>query len=572
MKFGVLFSSSQHPPWSSHYIDYTRLKQTLNILFEDANDELETSFQSDVSTPRRAPPKLGASYYGTVDGGINPSHSGVFIDEPNSPVITSLVSNTNELPMIDGHSNRIATDPIETSRDFQRELNREIQKAVLFIIKTMGELASELSVLMAHQKSLAAAVKPLMEMEFSQRIDEEGKHQSFTEERSKEIFDLRMEYLVRIGNKLLLLLEFVELNVESVTKIVKKHDKRLALWESSNQRRRNRSLSISSYHDQNERYERLRRQYLPRFARFSADPNIRCLFLLAADAGSEDTNVTRNKESDGSFGGWDVMQWNLEKSLRELFNWNEGLKCQSLPATHNHEIGDESQVMENAVLLRTRSKSMSATQSHGNLEQKKRRPRSGSRSSFFGLDALSSMSRLMSIDDTTAKNQGTFFEPVLYRIQYTRRRLGQTTDRYSRMVYAHEMLHIIDDRHLQDEDEKYLIQRSGGKDMEGDDEKWMKDDVPMVSGLSKFLNLASSGLYMCNYVSCYCNVVYIKLVKFCVSAHNVCISSLQNIVAPTSGLYAKLVSCNIQVFILTHCNKLHLFHFASCIHYLKAWF
>ena len=549
MKFGVLFSSSQHPPWSSHYIDYTRLKHILNLLFDGTNDDLETSFQSDGSTPA-ASTKLGVYYYGSTNDGLNPSHnSGVFIDEPTSPVITSLDVNDNDnaLPMMGGANvptTKIQHDPIivETSRDFQRELNREIQKAVLFIIKTMGELASELSVLMGHQKSLAASVKPLLDMEniISQRVDDadEGKHASsssvvFIEERSKEIFDLRMEYLVRIGNKLLLLLEFVELNVESVTKIVKKHDKRLALWEqASNPRRRNRSLSISSsYQEQMERYERLRRQYLPRFARFSSDPNIRCLFLLAADAGdyvcssattdSENKNVTRNKESDGSFGGWDVMQWNLEKSLRELFDWKEGLK-KAVVLTHNpttmEEESQEQAVMENAVLLRTRSKSMSATLSHGNLPPKKRRPRSGSRSSFLGLDALSSMSRLVSIDDSSTKKQqqvSSFFEPVLYRIQYTRRRLGQTTDRYSRMVYAHEMLHIIDDRHLRDEDEKYLIQRSRGKDMEGnddDEEKWMKDDVPMVSGLSKFLNLASSGLYMCNYVSCwYCGAYEIRL-------------------------------------------------------------
>jgi hypothetical protein len=70
------------------------------------------------------------------------------------------------------------------------------------------------------------------------------------------------------------------------------------------------------------------------------------------------------------------------------------------------------------------------------------------------------------------------------------------------MVYAHEMLHIIDERHLREEDDKYLMQTSKGKELEGDGEaNWMDDGVSMVSELSKFLNLMSSGLYMCNYVS-----------------------------------------------------------------------
>lgn len=464
-KFGALFGSSQHPKWSSHYIDYNRLKQIIHILFQDGDNTAGSTFH--------------ISHYGSHNNGLNPSHSGVFIDDHHN-------SDVDHLPLIDGNE-----EPI-TSRDFQRELNQEIQKAVLFIVKTMGELASELTTLMAHQKATAGSIKPLLDMGAS--ANEGEKQQAYVEGKSKQIFDLRMEYLVLVGSKLLLLLEFVELNVESVTKIVKKHDKRYAQWEESHHsgqgRMRSFSLSSSSFQGHIKRYERLRRQYLPRFARFSDDPNIRCLFLLAADAGDcfFGSDKTRNVDNaDGSFGGWDMLQWNLEKSLRELFDWTEGLK-NWIGQVDDGELKDTESKM---LLRRSRSKSLS-----GSLGK-----RSSFSSSFAGLDALTSMKNLLTLDGTTPhSSQGTFFEPVLYKIQHTRRRLGQITDRYSSMVYAHEMLHIIDDRHLQTEDEKLLIQLSKDKEFEDDEELWMEEDVPLVSGLSKFLNLMSSCLYMCNYV------------------------------------------------------------------------
>jgi hypothetical protein len=451
------------------------------------------------------------TYYGSYNtcNSIDATSSGVFVDNHSPSLFQSAGTVDGEAqPLLDDNPSTVSA---MTSRDFQRELNAQIQKAVLFIIQTMGELASELTGLLSHQKILAAGIQPLMALPSS--IDESKRE--YVEDRCKEIFDLRMELLVRIGNKLLLLLEFVELNVEAVTKIVKKHDKLFSQWEQHSNQERKRSLSISSsYQESHQRYERLRRQYLPRFARFSPDPNIRCLFLLAADAGdcscgmrgSESNQTSRSKESDGSFGGWDVMQWNLERALRELFEWTEGLKSTCSAAATATAAKDSTiecgEMMEKAVLMRTRSKSMSSAQSHDNLHLHKRRSRSGSRSSFLALNTLTeSVVRLVSLE-STSETAGSFFEPLLYRIRYTRRRLGQTTDRYARMVYAHEMLHIIDGRHLSQEDDKYLMQMSKGKELEGDGEaKWMEDDVSMVSELSKFLNLISSGLYMCNYVS-----------------------------------------------------------------------
>ena len=531
MKFGVILASSQHPPWSQHYIDYIRLKKLLNVLFDGESDELETSFASAdngysvVDVPRLPSGNAASSYYGAHDGVsrggfLNQSYAAVASHELSSP-LQHVVADAQDVTMLRvptlSYNDPQTKNEAMTSRDFQRELNQEIQKAVLFILKSMGELASQLTTLMQHQKVLAVHIRPLVDMRpHSLSQDEQGRlrHLIHIDNRYKEIHDLRMELLAQIGSKLLLLLEFVDLNVTAVTKIVKKHDKCFAQWEESSQNSRGRmhSLSISSSRcEETSRYQRLRRQYLPRFARFSSDPNIRCLFLLAADAGDcsysmdSSANQRRNNESDGSFGGWDVMQWNLEKSLRDLFDWTQALKGQSFAPNESDHVMEEKEpeVTETAFLLRTRSKSMAETRQHQSSLQPKMPI-----SSFLGLHSIASMAHLVNVDDTTttARLKGTFFEPILYRIQFTRRRLGQTTDRYSRMVYAHEMLHIIEDRNIkQEEDERYLMEMQMMKEKKlggGDDEgEWMESyQIPKVSELSKILNFMSSCLFMCNYV------------------------------------------------------------------------
>lgn len=106
--------------------------------------------------------------------------------------------------------------------------------------------------------------------------------------------------------------------------------------------------------------------------------------------------------------------------------------------------------------------------------------------------------------------------------------MGQSTRRYENMVYAHEMVHLIEDgkKHLLLGEQGIGVYGSNGgfQSMDGmndlndpskESNMWA-EDIPTVSKLSKFLNLASSSLYMCNY----------------------------NIVAPTSGLYAKLLGFN----------------------------
>lgn len=150
MRFGDKFISSQHPQWSEYYINYTRLKQLIYPLFDlectvdarDCGDNLESPLRDEYSSPDR------------------------------------------ELP------------DIKTSREFQEELNNEIQKALLFLLRIMGEMASDLSELSDEFNSLSAKVQlQLNRLELLQQIHA-----------------LRTAMIDRVASKLLLLLEFIELN------------------------------------------------------------------------------------------------------------------------------------------------------------------------------------------------------------------------------------------------------------------------------------------------------------------------------------------------------------------------
>ena len=154
MRFNDKFLSSQHPPWADNYINYTRLKQLIYPLFD-------------------------LDY--TADTGDQ--HDNICLESSLRDEYSNL-SSSRELPNID------------TSHAFQQELNNEIQKALLFLLRTMGEIASDLSEISGEFTALSAKVQlQLNVLELLQNIH-----------------TLRMQSIDRVGSKLLLLLEFIELN------------------------------------------------------------------------------------------------------------------------------------------------------------------------------------------------------------------------------------------------------------------------------------------------------------------------------------------------------------------------
>lgn len=99
----------------------------------------------------------------------------------------------------------LALSPTDTSnhdqilKEFRSCLDQEIEKAVLFFLEKQGEIATDLSAL--RLRHTEAAVSP---------------------EKADNLID---EYQ-RVGEELLKLVQFVELNVTAVRKILKKHDKK----------------------------------------------------------------------------------------------------------------------------------------------------------------------------------------------------------------------------------------------------------------------------------------------------------------------------------------------------------
>ena len=148
--FGKRLMKSKHGPWAGSYIEYDRLKKAL------------------------------------LELGSNDSGQGVLLDSSRSVL---------SLPM---------TQERTVASGFEKLVDQEIEKIVLFFLQKQGELARRFR-------------------ELTPNVD--------TDPRNPEIgnadIDTQAEYrnYVEIGEELVLLVNFVELNVTGVRKILKKHDK-----------------------------------------------------------------------------------------------------------------------------------------------------------------------------------------------------------------------------------------------------------------------------------------------------------------------------------------------------------
>jgi cyanate permease len=504
MKFGERFDSTRiidssiHPPWSEHYIDYPRLKRLLRSIFD----------------------------------------------------VHSSSDNGDTLNEHDGTS----------SSSFDVELKYELRKPLYFLLQSMGELVTDLSSLAERRRSISVNVsRYYTSLEPSSPPPIDGGIISSRDDILADIAKLRSCYLTDIGTRFLLLLEFIEWNVDAIVKIVKKHDKTLVAWEQT------ATIANSWQKRQGQQHhERLRREYLPRFAVHSNDPNVRCLFLAAADAGNDNTTSDkkghRGEKDALGFGGWDVVQWELGLALRELFDWEEMIKYDSStvpsvmmrPATapttrqqqhqksisanglfkdismhfgmHNNNnainVGETTPLF-GAAHKKSASSSSFMINTHHPLPKFESMTKSKSVFSLAISRLNSSFSEKSSGDDNNTTN--SFFEPMMHKIRFKRKRIGQTQNWYQSMTYAHEMLGEeisgTPTRRLSSSGAEFRKSRSLSAGSEASLTTIMEETMigesqfPTVSKMSKLLNLISGGLFMCNY----------------------------NIIAPTSGLYAKLL-------------------------------
>ena len=114
---------------------------------------------------------------------------------------------------------------------FQCELNDEIQKAVLFLLTTLGELASDVTSFSSRRQYLGTSVNGIVEGGEIPGGDQLAQGLLIVKQKLAEMEDFRSDILIRVGSKLLLLLEFVELNLQAIDNIVKKHDKVCLLYQ-----------------------------------------------------------------------------------------------------------------------------------------------------------------------------------------------------------------------------------------------------------------------------------------------------------------------------------------------------
>lgn len=673
MKFGERYISSQHHPWSTHYIDYDRLKRLLRDIYDVGGDEASYGGRSPSGSIVVKHHRRGSSSNGGgVVGGI---------PLPPSP----------RRPRGDGDDVVDDDDSVDAAaiapESFEVELKFELRKPLYFTLSTIGTMVKDISNLMERRYSLRQEVRvhlksggggssskmmtmttTSMSMSSGEKIggmncandndvviDPRRHGEGEMDERQRlldEITNIRAEYLEDIGMKLLSLLTFVEWNVESIIKLVKKHDKLLAEWETNGghgggggtSRGEREGEGVDGYshsvasssrnrhhHHPQGRRRRLRREYLPRFAVYSSDPNVRCLYGAAADAGndkrqrsdfayddndyaSSSVGAGRGSESSGggisTFGGWDVVQYELGIALRDLYElenalrygddaenanantnttsatasgsgsgyavasppphvaarsshrktlssmsllWNDGLRRIGLLAPNDDEDGveKEEETTEARPLIR-RAHVKSSSHLTGLFDPPDAagigdigRPVKATlvrSSTFMGLRGLGGPYPSSSgMTTTTGRHDGmanTFFEPILYRIRSQRRRMGVTHNRYQSMIYAHEMLGITGSRDKMEGGKYPMMHKRDGSGSASDAllegsirrqsigsaedigkmmaiiEEEAHSSFPTVSSFSKMLNLASAGLFMCNF----------------------------NIIAPTSGLYADLVS------------------------------
>ena len=154
MKFGERFLSSQHPPWSDRYIDYSRLKRLLRTLFDLGSDESSCSSRSAaivvdrIAGNRPYPPGDRRSPPPSPDGGDRV----VDLTPPPDPAECG------------GGGGAIAAGApaaaasCRTSASFESELKNELRRPLYFLLERTGELASDLSALADRRCSLSRDV------------------------------------------------------------------------------------------------------------------------------------------------------------------------------------------------------------------------------------------------------------------------------------------------------------------------------------------------------------------------------------------------------------------------------
>jgi len=238
VKFGKKLLESQYSPWDDHYIDYKRLKKLLSKRSKEAEggakanananakdkDQAHDLYFSDNRNRNASGNELqepGLQVPTGEDNGNRDNGNGN--DNDNSTFQFTLItsnSRSEEIARSGIDNDIIATK--NTSRTnfdfdsdfdfeahFRQALDREIEGVVLFFLKQQGQIATQLSTLSIRTRH------SMNELDLQTTRDLLDNYRS-------------------IGSDILRLIEFIELNVMAVRKILKKHDKLFKMEKISN--------------------------------------------------------------------------------------------------------------------------------------------------------------------------------------------------------------------------------------------------------------------------------------------------------------------------------------------------
>lgn len=213
MKFGEKLLQSRYEPWLSHYLDYDKLK---TLLKEDQEKCLDQQNPSGPSWPARPDGGGGVG----IGGGLVKALSYASFSNLTGGLPLS-TRNANSSASLSGLS--IATNAtISDCSPFVTCLNEQVERILFFFLQEQGRVASELE---QCREALRIFQRKQQDSFYSASIITPMDDNRNSEDNSSDEDKLLFDKFYQVALHLLKLIEYADLNMTGIRKILKKHDK-----------------------------------------------------------------------------------------------------------------------------------------------------------------------------------------------------------------------------------------------------------------------------------------------------------------------------------------------------------
>jgi len=469
VEFGKKLLTSRVEDWKEYYIDYNRLKSLINKAVKDKQRQQHQQNANDAAaadTNRKLIEQLTTKITPSMHGGT----------QPGSRSNTNLVLN-----------NAMPEGCVTVVWAFRRMVDHEIQKIVLFVLTREGQLAERLYQLSKDGQILKTKVVTLVQdfrrQEFSQQQQQQqqihnttipattGRDKTDTWNHLKASTNQHREF----AEDLLQFVNFIDLNLTGLRKILKKHDKNFP----------HKQLSGTYLQQQ-------------RGSAKGGGGDDRDLDG-GNDGGIDDHQMTDSHlEKLYHFGGLSALVLTLRRAFDDLhlfelhlLTLSDAAKSASQHRSHRRSVSTPPLVSSYGSTDVYLADGVDRVGSSITPKLDNRKTSSGllnsiplerntNGDSHDHMVVFSSPSRPHHLLSTTVTRQ---HEPVLDQINAARNRLRQTT-KYAELVAAQALI-FVDDK---DQDGKIP-----------DEDKTPASEFTAVQKLSSMLNLVSTFLYMANY-------------------------------------------------------------------------